>query len=110
MSAVKYTPGPWRVNDRWNLTEVLGDLAGRHDCLIANAGGVTLGGVDISDLRSEQRANARLISAAPDLLNAVEIVLDAANDRLAGGLGHELPPSVRHALEAAVAKAKEGAS
>ena len=48
--------------------------------------------------------------AAPDLLEAVEVILDAANDRLADGLGHELPPAVRAKLEAAVAKAKGGAS
>lgn len=45
-------------------------------------------------------------AAAPALLNAVEIILDAANDRLADGLGHELPPTVRATLEAAVAKVK----
>jgi len=50
--------------------------------------------------------NTRAASAQDDMLDALRVVLDAANDRLADGLGHELPPVVRDKIERAIAKAK----
>jgi hypothetical protein len=63
MADAKHTPGPWRV---FNGTDVFPDdedrEATRHiaDCDMAGS----IGG-------DEQRANARLISAAPDLLDSL---------------------------------------
>lgn len=53
-----------------------------------------------------ERGN-KLTAAAPKMLEALEVVLDAANDRASDGLGHDLPPIVRSKIERAIAEAKE---
>lgn len=80
MGNAKHTPGPWRV---FNGTDVFPDdgdrEATRHiaDCdMPGNIGG------------DEQRANARLISAAPDLLEALTALVDI--DENGGPFGGEL--------------------
>ena len=68
----KHTPGPWRV---WNINDVFtmdrdGDPTnGYHiaDCMVDNA---TIDEREMS--LSEQRANAYLIAAAPEMLEALE--------------------------------------
>lgn len=54
----------------------------------------------------QRAAAANLTKAAPELLDVCEIILDAANDRAADSLGHELPPRIRALLCAAIAKAR----
>lgn len=98
---VGHTPGPWSVygcaiyqNDCWN--------AGN------NEGGVRIGstfqGSD-EDLNDEcpsevQYANARLIAAAPELLEACKLALDCI------GKG-EMPDTLaRNTLESAISKAE----
>ena len=64
----KHTPGPWRVVDSWNDYMVEGQNGeeiiwqdGPHETPTIN------------------EANARLIAAAPDLLDALVMVLDDPN-------------------------------
>lgn len=66
MSA-KHTPGPWRYSGP-NSGEIFGWMGQKQDIplVIAKVGGYWDG---------EQEANARLIAAAPDLLEAVEHAL-----------------------------------
>jgi len=71
-SAALYTPGPWTICDK-------------HDETILGADGVgvaaTLGGM--TRWSHERQANARLIAAAPDLLNQLEffaVLLEAKSN------------------------------
>ena len=64
----KHTPGPWKIVDAWNDYMVEGQNGeeiiwqdGPHDTPTIN------------------EANARLIAAAPDLLDALVMVLDDPN-------------------------------
>ena len=60
---MKHTPGPWGCIDTSNHA---------HDYRLTKPDGSTLPlHVEAND-HSEQRANARLIAAAPDLLEALE--------------------------------------
>ena len=61
-----FTPGPWKRHDRAELT-IIG--AG---CCVATCGGYSDNQRDPDELHGEQLANARLIAAAPDLLEALE--------------------------------------
>ena len=62
----EHTPGPWKVIDACNLTQV---AAGSRD------DGTVKGIADLFDSNDgipEWRSNARLIAAAPDLLAALK--------------------------------------
>jgi hypothetical protein len=62
----KPTPGPWHVAARnGDITRIL-DYPGR---LVAEVRGAT-------GSKSEMKANARLIAAAPELLAVLKLVLD----------------------------------
>ena len=61
MSETQWTPGPWAV--KWE-TNVFGG-----ERLVAGTGGHTS---NISDVEPENRANANLIAAAPELYAALE--------------------------------------
>lgn len=86
-----YTPGPWTAEGWENL--------------VVNAGNVTLAstpGYTNGNL-AEAKANARLIAAAPELLEALKMAIDWAN---------EVPSPYRDfpfiaAARAAIAKATE---
>lgn len=58
----KHTPGPWYCVDTSNHA---------HDYRLLAANGVPLPLNVVANDHSEQRANARLIAAAPDLLAAL---------------------------------------
>jgi len=88
----KHTPAPWTVTKHFYVIDVHGVLA--DDELIAG---------DIGSL-----ADANLIAAAPDMLEALHVILDAADDRVNDGLGHDLPPIVREKIERWIRKAKGG--
>ena len=89
MSNQKHTPGPWEV---LNQTEVYsaqgadsGDGIKAHSTdgwMIADCNGaVTFTEIGPAELGLDvQRANARLIAAAPDLLSALERLTAAARD------------------------------
>lgn len=92
----KYTPGPWWFSQR--------DEQGRFDI---GRGDYVLfcstGGPLPKDLIGAERANARLIAAAPDLLEALKECL-ASLDRI-NGWGSFVSPDRLHAREA-IAKAE----
>ena len=87
-----HTPGDWRV--------IIGMTLDLHKRLVASCD-CELGVYARQDIReTEQRPNARLISAAPDLLAACEAV-----QRIAHCLPNTLA-DVKPLLDAAVAKAR----
>lgn len=94
MTETKHTPGPWMLdgltvyalNDKgWNIFASLVQ--------------------DPNTPRSELLANARLMRAAPDMLEALEMVRDADDDCRADGL-LTIPGAARFKIDAAIAKAR----
>lgn len=61
----KYTPAPWYVNPKASLAVM---SPARNEMCVANCGSYSLSTEDVFD---ELAANARLIAAAPDLLEAL---------------------------------------
>lgn len=55
MKTTNHTPGPWKYNDTWGLVEY--------------------GKTQICALHSGNKANAHLIAASPDLLEALRFLL-----------------------------------
>ncbi len=98
MSEVKHTPGPWHCTPEADLPRI-GVYAGKDDeddeAIICD--------VTDEDLKvdGENEANARLIAAAPDLLEALEIVQNGIN----GSLVHGIPEKLERRIKAAIAKA-----
>jgi hypothetical protein len=84
MSEVKFTPGPWHVHDNTGVSEN-GNIIGTYD--IKNSKDSTGEGVfwigdtkpyDCSGFtdKATAAANAKLIAAAPDLLDALKELLE----------------------------------
>lgn len=88
----QHTPGPWSHGE---LSGDILDPRGRSICEILDANGEPHGGVPIK----QAEANARLIAAAPELLNALKEML-----RSMVGRHDESVPAVERA-RAAIAKA-----
>lgn len=82
----KHTPGPWEV---WDAVE--GNIAKLHVGIKTPSGSVRL--ASLPDRRAsaigEDHANARLIAAAPELLEALEQCVKYLNDIKPLGLGNE---------------------
>jgi hypothetical protein len=74
---IKHTPGPWHHTGR-----EFNDVRDSDDELVAVALHLRVGQPERSV--QEAAANARLIAAAPDLLNALRDMVDAATGRLDG--------------------------
>lgn len=70
MSQAQHTPGPWKATFRRTVMHIHSDSK-----KIASMGSGHVG------LSHEDDANARLIAAAPDLLNALSVLADAAEAR-----------------------------
>jgi len=87
MPTTDHTPGPWRLD------------IGKHGAAISNGGTIA----DINDTMTAWRADARLIAAAPDLLETLETV-DAylAPDGDDDDVWHE----IRAIIQTSIAKAK----
>lgn len=68
----KHTPGPWEIDKRCE-TSVFAELDGRRG--ICSTGGYSTNTIDPEVLNDENNANARLIAAAPDLLEALGTIL-----------------------------------
>ena len=73
MSANKFTPGPWTVADPEDLsyTQVIVAASGTDD-----AEDVAEVSISRPDIHPNARANARLIAAAPELLDLLQKHLD----------------------------------
>ena len=109
MSESKHTPGPWRL-DRHSSYSVEGDHPKWGRMSIASAGTWSSNLVDGEELCLTQQANARLIAAAPEMLEALE-----ALTRLVGNLcdlyGHSaktrlLDTTALNSAKAAIKKAR----
>lgn len=97
---IKHTPGPWVYG--YGETHEIGDVLGvglnllpdwKPVCVISQA----------SEANAEDEANAKLISAAPELLEIAESIL--ADDML-----QYLPAEYVARVRAAIAKATGGAA
>lgn len=69
---VKYTPGPWTITGRkdrdWLFAEIVSEGAG---LMVAEIRGATfIDGIE----HAEHSANARLIAAAPEMLEALKLI------------------------------------
>lgn len=97
-----HTPGPWSVNDWPQATT---------DIAIGAVGTPLIAKVPLRDVSiNEQKANARLIAAAPDLLGVIKTLVDACEGAAAQG-GHTLYIDLNNCLllddaRAAIAKAE----
>lgn len=98
----KHTPGPWEV-DR-NSTHA-GAIANIFHCL--GNDWVEVWSKEWPDSEEIQEANARLIAAAPELLLALEMSIDALRERAEGYGEPDHADDLKRAL-AAIAKAKGG--
>lgn len=96
--STKHTPGPWTVNPHFNHGAEVRSLASVAWCSVASTHGAS--GSQVIDV-AEARANARLIAAAPDLLEALE----AAHGYLVM-MGTDHADHIRGVCRAAIAKAK----
>ena len=94
-----HTPGPWFQVGAWVEIES-DDVADICTCHTEDFGQAHLG-----RSAEEMMANACLIAAAPDLLEALEMVRDADNDRAADGM-ETIPDIARAKIDRAIAKAK----
>ncbi len=101
MTKITHTPGPWHADNAgriWRrhpseLYENGGGVAGDKPVATANIGWI---GEDVTGYPIE--ANARLIAAAPELLEALQMAAQS------GGFQYMLHET-RDAIEAAIAKA-----
>jgi hypothetical protein len=106
----QHTTGPWRLEDRtygWAVRgPYIGSLATVHD-LAAQADGPPSDGDGTAE---EMAANARLIAAAPDLLEALEgFVAQRERDHLPGTVGWSVfveEDRLMVAARASIAKAR----
>ena len=100
MSETKHTPGPWRISGE-SATTVQADyraINSEGGVLIARALGYPNSGYFPSD--DEATANARLIAAAPELLESLERCFNIMNN------GGTWSIEDQAAARAAIAKAK----
>lgn len=86
-----YTPGPWFISDedRWSY-ESIEIIASDGSCVAKTDGWG-------EEFQGEEEANARLIVAAPELLEALEFVMTAHGEQLDAAFAQ---------AQAAIAKAR----
>ena len=95
---MEHTPGPWKLNNNIGHKGELGILADAAPCIIAIMGNQKAWPI-------EAEANANLIAAAPDLLNALELAL-ATIERLKPPTPYDSTQGTRDVINAAIAKAQ----
>lgn len=105
MSKTAHTPGPWKA-DLGEAFHVREQDGGRIATLIFMDGPFGFNGRRNPD---EVAANARLIAAAPDLLEALEATTKALAVAVAAAGGDPETHHVSVKARAAIAKAKGGA-
>jgi hypothetical protein len=94
---MKHTPGKWEI-DGYETTAVIALKGGKWRC-VAKCG--LHNGMTPLDL-NEQKANARLIASAPELLEACKLALGEFKE-----MGYEPPRYKIELLEQAIAKAED---
>jgi len=101
-TATAHSPAPWRSykSDDGKVIEI-GASGADHIWLVA-----TLPEPRDGDLRLEQAANARLITASPDLLEACEFTIDLLDHLSSADFARGGDREARLKLMAAVAKAR----
>lgn len=103
MSKNAHTPGPWQVGG----TRHSGNLELGRDTRLHMVGpdGDYVAAVFFDMVTGRGLKDARLISAAPDLLAALEMVRDADEDNKRDG-NDGIPGIARAKIDAAISKAK----
>jgi len=91
----KHTPGPWSIHHEFNVFDENGRC-------VASCGGYSS---NFRDVEPENRANAMLIAAAPDLLEACRALL-AAHSGICEGDGDMGEDEDCARARAAIAKAE----
>ena len=101
MSKQKHTPGPWKTQPHISLDRLeIRDADGRRIAECA---------MDFPMSAKTHDANARLIAAAPELLEAAEHAWTFVSDILETGMSQsEEVRALERALKDAIAKAKGG--
>jgi len=96
---MKHTPAPWIIDDEYITTEKR-----------LRDGIVEICAVDIGfdePFETEQKANAKLISAAPELLDALQSLLDMYVDFInSGDAGNWNPEEEKEVIKARAAISK----
>ena len=100
MSNANHTPGPWS-SSMWT-DDVAGAVGWSIVC--GDAGHLVPTNTFETDDEEEAEANARLIAAAPELLDALKAMLDQFNYSTVSGLVHDESMAIMKAREA-IAKA-----
>lgn len=111
-----HTPGPWtNYNKKGDIAETYYiTSAARNVCLIAGNGRLDeKHGLpkDVEALDAEDEANARLITAAPDLLQALKELLatsqciDSMNKKFTQVMAYTTAPELHQKCHQAIAKA-----
>jgi hypothetical protein len=106
----KHTPGPWNV-----CQPVEWDLGGRswtaeqmmHMWWVGKRPGVAVALIDGSEAQSGE-SNARLISAAPELLNELQGLVNAVDEYIEAAIrdGEPVYLAIPESARAAIAKAR----
>lgn len=92
--AMKHTPGPWYIDP------IKAHANGNRRIMAEQC-------TPVAVVPEHLAADARLIAAAPDLLEALKMVRDADDDCKRDGL-QTIPPAARATIDAAIAKATGG--
>ena len=99
MNNTQHTPGPWKVNANVGKRGEIGVVADAAPCVIAH-------GMSEKHWPEIAQANAQLIAAAPELLNALEAVLYAADTMAAHAIVTGRFDAMRDKARQAIAKAR----
>ena len=100
-----HTPGPWKLRPDSTLGGLYSEIIGKDT--IYKVWGVVVSKIPTKN--AEQRANAQLIESAPEMLEALEDILQRLEDDLfLAGVPREQHKDQRHLkrLYKAIAKAK----
>jgi len=102
----QFTPGPWDVQNKGTL----GGRSARHEVVAGTFGGYGDGRnlptiAKMPDLSEQSYANARLLAAAPELLQAGQVALGALLQRRTRIGNDDIDVAVQY-LRQAIAKAE----
>lgn len=107
----QFTPGPWAVSKDFELSAKESDLAiydAQWQTKICRIESFYTSKFALSPLSDECQANARLIAASPDLLNALEIAIASLNRLACTPAKEESIQGTLSIARAAIAKATKG--